>query len=409
MINRYYQLELSHLRELAVEFARAHPALAPMLSGTTQDPDVERLLEGTAFLTGQVRQKLDDEFPEVVHGLMRLIFPHYLRPIPASTIVVFAPKASLKESLLVPAGSALASVPVDGTKCLFNTCYDVHLDPLKIIGAAMRQQPGQRASISLSFELTGFPLSSWKAESLRLHIAGAFAEAANIYYLLFKHVRSVTLSATEGGSPITLRPDAIRPVGMANSEGLFPYPPQSFPGYRALQEYFILPEKFLFVDLTGLDAWRDRGPGSSFQVVFELERTPAFMPQIKKEHFVLFAAPAVNLFPFDGDPINLDHRQPEYRVIPSGGDPSHFQVYSVEKVVGLAPGTVQKREYAPFELFTPQDQAVPVYFVNTKQSATRPHPELFHFRGLSAPGRAAHARDPVHPAHVHQRLSAGPS
>ena len=64
MFNKYYQEELQNLRELAVEFSKVHPALAPMLSGPSTDPDVERLLEGVAFLTGLLRGKLDDDFPE---------------------------------------------------------------------------------------------------------------------------------------------------------------------------------------------------------------------------------------------------------------------------------------------------------------------------------------------------------
>lgn len=82
MFNKYYQQELSNLKELGVEFAEAHPALAPMLSGSSSDPDVERLLEGVAFLTAQIREKLDDEFPEIIHELIQLIWPHYLRPVP---------------------------------------------------------------------------------------------------------------------------------------------------------------------------------------------------------------------------------------------------------------------------------------------------------------------------------------
>ncbi|HEX6929366.1 MAG TPA: type VI secretion system baseplate subunit TssF, partial [Gammaproteobacteria bacterium] len=62
MNNQYYQRELDELRELAVEFARAYPALAPRLTGPSPDPDVERVLEGTAFLTGRIRQKIDDDF-----------------------------------------------------------------------------------------------------------------------------------------------------------------------------------------------------------------------------------------------------------------------------------------------------------------------------------------------------------
>ena len=115
MFNRYFQQELSYLKELGAEFAEAHPAVAPMLSGPSSDPDVERLLEGVAFLTSQIREKLDDEFPEIIHELIQLIWPHYLRPVPSCSIIVFTPKPALKQSLTVKAGIQVASVPVEGT------------------------------------------------------------------------------------------------------------------------------------------------------------------------------------------------------------------------------------------------------------------------------------------------------
>jgi len=142
MFNRYFQEELAHLRELGAEFSKAHPALAPMLSGPSTDPDVERLLEGVAFLSGMLREKLDDEFPEIIHELMRLIWPHYLRPIPAATIVAFSPKPALKNPATIPAGIQLGSVPVEGTSCLFKTCYDVEIHPLSLLEASFAQQPG---------------------------------------------------------------------------------------------------------------------------------------------------------------------------------------------------------------------------------------------------------------------------
>lgn len=63
--NRYYQSELTALRQLCRRFADRSPALAPFLGQAGRDPDVERLLEGFAFLTGRLRQKLDDELPEL--------------------------------------------------------------------------------------------------------------------------------------------------------------------------------------------------------------------------------------------------------------------------------------------------------------------------------------------------------
>jgi len=74
MLNSHYQNELNQLRRLADEFARRNPALAPLLGvDSANDPDVERLLEGVAFLTGMVRQRLDDEFPEFIQELPQLL------------------------------------------------------------------------------------------------------------------------------------------------------------------------------------------------------------------------------------------------------------------------------------------------------------------------------------------------
>ena len=375
MINRFYQQELSYLRELAVEFSQAHPALAPMLSGPSQDPDVERLLEGSAFLTGMVRQKLDDEFPEVVHGLMRLIFPHYLRPLPSSAIVVFTPKAGLREVLTIPAGTSLASVPVDGTKCLFNTCYEVEAFPLSVRDARYQDQPGKPAIITVDFQLRGASLDNWKSEKLRLHLSDEFSRAADLYGLLLSRVRKATVIM--GGASFELTPDKIKPVGLSNEESLIPYPAQSFPGYRILQEYFILPEKFLFLDVEGLGALKKMAGGGEFSLVFELMEKPNLPPQVRKESFSLFASPVINVFPYDAEPISLDHRQPEYRVRPAGGKVDHYQVYSVKSVLGFAPGTVKRREYAAFELFTPQSDNSPVYYINRRVSASSSQVEVF--------------------------------
>ena len=70
--NKYYQDELNYLRELGNVFSASNPGLSRFLSEDGDDPDVERLLEGFAFLTGRLRQKLDDELPEVSHSLSNL-------------------------------------------------------------------------------------------------------------------------------------------------------------------------------------------------------------------------------------------------------------------------------------------------------------------------------------------------
>ena len=53
----YYRREQEALRKLAAEFAEANPKIAGRLrlsAGAVDDPHVERLLEGTAFLAARV-------------------------------------------------------------------------------------------------------------------------------------------------------------------------------------------------------------------------------------------------------------------------------------------------------------------------------------------------------------------
>jgi len=377
VINRYYQRELANLRTLAAEFSKKHPALAPMLSGPSQDPDVERLLEGSAFLSGLLAQKLDDEFPEIIHGLMRLIFPHYLSPVPSMTILKYAPKRSLMEPLTVQAGSHAASIPVEGTSCTFTTCYDVELLPLAVTEIALVQAGGRASGLRVSLEMTGMQLAKWTSRSLRFYLAGDYGHAADRYLLLMRRTARITVRSKEGGSPALLPRQNLAPVGFGEAEAAIPYPKQSYPGYRILQEYFTLPEKFLFFDVLGLDAWQDRGTGQGFEIVFEFDKPVADPPAFGKDSLALFATPAINLFPHEADPVLLDHRMPEYRVIPAGESTGHFQVYSVDKVIGFMQGSVGQREYYPFEMFNPMSEARPVYSLNHRQSALEERTDLF--------------------------------
>lgn len=88
---RYYRQELDYLRQLSKLLATEKPHLARFLAEKGTDPDIERLLEGVAFLTGNLRQKIEDEFPELTHGLIKMLWPNYLRPVPSMTLIEYTP------------------------------------------------------------------------------------------------------------------------------------------------------------------------------------------------------------------------------------------------------------------------------------------------------------------------------
>ncbi len=372
MINRYFQSELTNLRDLGEEFAKAYPAVAPMLGGMSADPDVERLLEGVAFLTALLRQKLDDEFPEIIHELMRLVMPHYLRPLPSAAIVAFTPKPTLKQSATIPAGIQVASEPVEETVCLFQTCYPVDVHPLRLLDAVFTEASGAPPSIKLLLELTGPTLADWAPSALRFLLAGEYAAASDLYLLLRNHLKTIRLTAVDTKRGMTLEPEYLRPVGFGADEGLIPYPSNSFPGYRIIQEYFHFPEKYLFLDLCGWERWQERGDGNRFEITFEFDDVPTAHHRVKVNDFVLFATPVINVFPFNADPIRLDHRKTHYRVRPHCTNDTHYQVYAVQQVTGYTQGTAQERRYVPFELFQADSRDRPVYHIDVRTSPVRP-------------------------------------
>ena len=336
-----YQKELAHLRELASTFAMTHPEMRPLVSGPMADASVERVLEGTAFLCALLRMKLDDDLPEIIHEVTRNTQPQHLRPIPATTIIAFTPKDNCTETHIIPAGTEVASIPIDGTSCRFTTVCPVELHPLKLLDAAYKRPPGKPAMITLALELKGIGLAEWKPERVRFFLSGEFARAADLYLLLSRYLRRIVITPEEEGEPAVLEPTFLQPVGFGDDERLFPASGQEASGFHCVREYAVLPEKFLFLDLTGWDNWRNRGEGAGFEVRFEVERPPFTLENVAREDFTLFATPAVNVFPHKAKPIILRHEETDYPVIPEG-KAGHYEVYSIERVMGISEGLVEK-------------------------------------------------------------------
>ncbi|UQZ90377.1 type VI secretion system baseplate subunit TssF [Deltaproteobacteria bacterium Smac51] len=370
--NKYYQDELTILRELGREFAAVNPGLAPFLGSTGRDPDVERIMEGFAFLTGRLHQKLDDEFPEITHGLFNLLWPNYLRPVPSCAIVQYTPEAGLSQTQLIPRGTRVESKEVDETSCVFTTIYDVEVSPIKLSQAILREKEG-RNILALRLDISGALLQDLTFKNLKFFLTGETALATNLYFTLLKKVESVKLAAYENDGfdrPFfTFGPEAIGPVGFDEQCAMLPYPSNTFPGYRLLQEYCCFPEKFMFLELT-----LPQSPGEcvpekfaereSFELQFYLKELPPQAELVRAENFRLFCTPVVNLFRYDSAPLLITRKQTEYRIVPDPRHPVNYAVYSVDRVLSWAHNSKSEVEYAAFESFEHGRRAgqVPGYY-----------------------------------------------
>jgi len=99
ILSFFFQNELDYLRGAGVTFAHANPKLASHLGVGGDDPDVERLLEGFAYLTGRIQENMAHESIEFNHALISVLWPNFLRPIPSATLIRLTPKPPPVRSL----------------------------------------------------------------------------------------------------------------------------------------------------------------------------------------------------------------------------------------------------------------------------------------------------------------------
>jgi type VI secretion system protein ImpG len=344
---KYYESELTYLREMGREFALVHPSTAGLLAERGNDPDVERLLEGFAFLTARIREKVDDSVPAIVQGITELLLPHFLRPIPATSIIQYSPAIkALRGVQPIARGAKVASTPMQGTSCQFRTTQDVELLPLQVADVQLDETAASRPVIRLGLETTeaGRPLLP-RREGIRLLLHGDMSLCAMLYLWMRRYLVGVEVRCS--GRSVSLPANVVRPVGWTDADALLPWPTFSQPGYRYLQEYFTLPGKFLFLDVVDLHKLGELND-DRLELRFTFERPPALEARISPDNFRLHCTPVINLFESSADPVKLDPLVYEHLLRASGINPKHMEIYEVTEVIGVRQGQTQRRHYQPF-------------------------------------------------------------
>lgn len=356
----YFERELSFLRGMGREFARKYPEVAGRLllePDRCEDPHVERLLEGCAFLSARIHQKIEDDFPEISQTLLNILYPHYTNPVPSMTVVQFAPLMQNlpKAGYLIPRGTEIFSNPVDGEPCRFRTGYEITLLPLEVTAAALTEPktlvPGARQTLQIRLKLhSGMTFSEFPQDILRFYLDGPRQDVFHLYELLCNNVCDVECVSVGSGNPAraSLGRGSVRPVGLGGDELLLSSGNERFGGFRLLQEYFAFPEKFLFLEVGGLSSLRGGRFGTAIDLLIYLDRRAEDSWQVGPETFRLNTAPAVNLFGKIAEPIRIDRRKSEYRVVPDRRRADATEVIGIESVAVAVRGAAgEAKEYKP--------------------------------------------------------------
>jgi type VI secretion system protein ImpG len=289
-----YAAELDELYQTAAELAQAHPRIAPML-GRDADPGVTRLFQSAAFLFARLRERLDDDLPEVIHPVIESVFPALLRPLPCTTIVELAPDDTVKEPIVAARGSLFSSGDVEGAPCVFQSMDDVDVRPWALERVELASE-GRELRLRIAL-LGGANLSGLSAgSSLRVFLAGA--SALDVRSMLLRHTReAIVRPAGREGSAISLGYGGqalLRSVAAPRPGG--PTEPGP-PAFDALRSYFAWPAHFAFVELPNIDrALPIATADGAFEIAIRLGDPFPKGVRLGLENVRLHCVPAMNAY-----------------------------------------------------------------------------------------------------------------
>lgn len=353
----YYEAELGWLRRYAREFADKYPAIAGrlQLSGeASEDPHVERLIQAYALLNARTARKLDQEYPQFTEALFEALYPHYLKPFPACSIVQVEPAStavSHSGGIRLARGTLLNSRPVHGVVCRFRTCFDIDLTPWTVSDASFQalgpESPariGRDYSHGLHITLQSScaisdPLTGCLPDKLRVFLNGDASLCAALRDTLLIPTVEVAISYGSSSTWQFFGTGCLAEVGFGEHETLFPQHGRSHPAHQLLLEYFNFPEKFNFLDI---DLSKGKlsalSPDCSLTLHCLIPDLPMesnaakMLAAVNRTNLLLHCAPVVNLFEQRGEPIRVDYTTTDYPVLPDARRPSGYEVHSIDAV-----------------------------------------------------------------------------
>lgn len=334
-IQDYFLAEMQLLNERMQSFAERHPKRATEMgidSLSDRDPHIERLLEGSAYLQGRVKQQVDLGVHHVSEALLRQVAPQYLAPRPSQCIVEFSsPRSPLSERETIPAGVKLFSDAVgeEQTRCEFRTLQATTIQPVQLL--KIENDAIDKSSLCLKLALNeGVSPGSIQLDQLTFFIDVNPPLASLWYYYFTKNVMEINLHQDEktrrlGGQ------QQVKGINWLDYDSPLPITGAHTKAFSLLDDYSRFPERFLFIRLQLPELSLCK---SSFEITIKFNKhLPSYRE--KTPFLKLHCVPAINLFSSQCDPIRYHKNQSRYPLILDHSKPASQCLFAVTQVNGI--------------------------------------------------------------------------
>jgi type VI secretion system protein ImpG len=342
LIRKLFESETRYLWSRLARAADGDESLAPLYS-PNGDPRVTRLVQAAAYVFARVKEKVEDDIPEIGHALVGSALPEVLRGIPSATIVQLSDAHGARRNVLEHGTQRLESRPVDGIACIFETSWPVTTSPLHLDDARVRTlEPGAKTLTLRLRASSAVSLSKSIPEAVRVFVrASDPLRALDVIQGLQttkRPPRIQTFSAS--GVRIATRelpPGCIRWTAVEEAFRLFPGTPDRFSSSTALRAFFAFPEVFGFFDVRGI-AEALQGHREDVRAVELTLPLDGAVDASSEVTFHLDCAPAVNVFEAAAEAVEVHQLGPVGSlVVAERPDAEVFEVQGVYLVPAQRP------------------------------------------------------------------------
>ena len=343
----YFEEELKALREDGVRFARQYPEAAKCLGlsdAYCDDPHIERLLEGVAFLAARNRLSIDQASPNIAYGLLETHCPDWLKAIPSSTIVQLSADSNI--CCHIPKHTPLIHNNHDGQSVQLHTSSDAFYNPVELRSVRVESTlestdwPSRSPKASHVIGLAFFTDKSDddRAENVSVWVSGSSHTAQTIHHVLSDHTGDIWIQCGCSWFPTQrrIKPDML---GHRPDFSLWPRDDRTPAWHALLTDYCSLPEATRFLSIP---TWSKQIPASGdtrqwtvwIPVMEGLDERvlEVIRKQLSPELLNLNTVPASNWSRVGAHPIRLSQNQRDYPLRPATPAKDRFELWRVESI-----------------------------------------------------------------------------
>lgn len=351
-IMRYFEQELAFVRRSLGQFGQDYPEHAEKLKihqGKIEDPSMARLLDGVALLNANVEKRLSEQLPEVVEGILGVLYPSYIQMVPSVAYLELATEEGPIEPTQLPNGS-LFSGSSNEQECLFRTVDELNIAPfnlasIKALSAPFnfnRPRTANQSTAVIQLTLTtGDPevhFNHLELNDLDFFVKGFENNADSLVELLLSNTVSISVSDKECSRHFTLESQQLKNRISDLEFKFLPEYGNQFTGYQLINEFFFFKEKRQFFRLKQFADVAKQFKESEIVINLFMSSLPSeFIRLFNKDVFKLNVIPAVNLFEQTGEPISYDHRTLSVPVNADAHSDSNIEVVEIQNVYEITP------------------------------------------------------------------------